>query len=234
MNLLKNILFSFLRIEMITSSFRICRKIIVLNIHEFFDIFELFENFWILKMSKSRSMWSLIFLKICDDCMLFRCSRTFWKTCLILILKSTAMTLSNFFENLFNRFSILFLNTFFATMMFVINWRVYDIFFSKRSWIFANSDWKKNFFVIVSNDLQKIWTYVFEIFLKKKAFICALKRWTCVRNWLQCSYDDEFDTISSNADHWDFEIMTTSLIYEICWNKLNNWIDVDKLKSMKR
>ena len=45
MNLLRNILFSFLRIEMITSSLRICRKTIALNIHELFDIFELFENF---------------------------------------------------------------------------------------------------------------------------------------------------------------------------------------------
>ena len=192
MNLLKNILSSFLRIEMITSSFRICRKTIVLNIHELFDIFELFENFWILRMSESRSMWSLIFLKICDDCMLFRCFRTSWKTCLILISKSTAMTLSSFFENLFSKLSMLFLSIFFAAMMFVINWRVYDIFFNRRSWIFANSDWKKNFFVIASNDLQKIWTHVFEIFLEKKAFICALRRWTCVRSWLQCFCDDEF------------------------------------------
>ena len=45
MNLLKNVLSSFLRIEMITSSLRICWKIIALNIHELFDIFELFENF---------------------------------------------------------------------------------------------------------------------------------------------------------------------------------------------
>ena len=149
--------------------------------------------------------------------MLFRCFLTFWETCLILILKSTAMTLSNFFENLFSRLSMLFLNTFFAAMMFVIDWRVYDVFFSRRSWIFANFDWRKNFFVIASNNLQKVWTHVFEIFLKKEAFICALKRWTCVRSWLQCFCDDEFDTISSNADHWDFEIMTTSLIYRIYW-----------------
>ena len=45
MNLLKYVLFSFLRIEMITSSLSICRMIIALNIHELFDIFELFENF---------------------------------------------------------------------------------------------------------------------------------------------------------------------------------------------
>ena len=97
-------------------------------------------------MSKSRSMWSLIFLKICDDCMLFRCSLTSWKTCLILISKSTAMTLSNFFENLCSRLSMLFLSIFFAAMMFVIDWRVYDIVFSRRSWIFKSFDWKKNFF----------------------------------------------------------------------------------------
>ena len=80
MNLLRNILSSSLRTEMTTSPLRICRKATALNLHESFDIFGLFEDFWILGMSGSRSMWSLISLRICGGCMLFRCSRTPWET----------------------------------------------------------------------------------------------------------------------------------------------------------
>lgn len=156
MNLLKTNLFSFLRTKMITSSFRMCLKTIALKIHELFDIFELFKNFWILEMWKSRSMWSLISLEICDDCMLFRCFLISCKTCLIVILKSSATTFSSFFESLFNRLSMLFLSIFFAAIMFVIDWRVYDNSFRKRFWLVVNSDCKKNFFVIVLNDLQKV------------------------------------------------------------------------------